>query len=69
VLNKKVVLPNNAVKEYSFDDTASKTAKKLDQNAHIQFGSGSLSGHFMTDDMRVGSCDGSKSSGQIHIQN
>lgn len=35
----------------------------------IQFGSGALAGHFMTDDMRVGTCDGSTSSGQIHIQN
>ena len=33
----------------------------------IQFGSGALSGHFMTDDIRVGTCD-SKSSGQIHIK-
>ena len=35
----------------------------------IQFGSGALSGHFMTDDVRVGTCDGSTSSGQIHITN
>jgi len=35
----------------------------------IEFGSGSLAGHFMTDDMRVGTCDGSTSSGQIHISN
>jgi hypothetical protein len=34
----------------------------------IQFGSGALSGHFMTDDVRVGTCDASSSSGQIHIK-
>jgi len=67
VLNKKVKLPNNANKEFSFDDTHSKTAKKLSQRAMIQFGSGALAGHFMTDDVRLGSCDGVKSSGQIHI--
>ena len=38
----------------------------LDQKAAIKFGSGSLEGHFMTDDVRLGTCD-SKSSGQIHI--
>ena len=26
-------------------------------------------GHFVTDDLRLGSCDGTKSSGQIHIKN
>jgi len=68
VLNKKVVLPGNAVKELSYDDEASTTAKKLAQRAVIQFGSGALAGHFMTDDMRVGTCD-AKSTGQIHIKN
>lgn len=34
----------------------------------IQFGSGALAGHFMTDDVRIGTCDGT-SSGQIHIKN
>ena len=34
----------------------------------IQFGSGALAGHFISDDMRIGSCDG-KSNGQIHIKN
>lgn len=68
ILNKKVVLPAGATKELSYDDTASSTAKKLSQRAVIQFGSGALAGHFMTDDLRVGTCD-SKSTGQIHIKN
>ena len=28
-----------------------------------------MAGHFITDDIRLGSCDGTKSSGQIHIKN
>lgn len=52
----------------SYDNAASTTSKKTEQKAHITFGSGSLAGHFYTDDLRVGSCDG-KSSGQIHIKN
>jgi len=32
----------------------------------IQFGSGALAGHFMIDDIRLGTCD-SQSNGQIHI--
>lgn len=35
VLNKKVVLPKNATKEYSFDETASKTFVKTNQRAII----------------------------------
>jgi len=35
VLNKKVVLPHNAEKEYSYDDEASKTAHKTSQAAMI----------------------------------
>lgn len=34
----------------------------------IQFGSGALAGHFVTDDIRLGTCDGEKSTGQIHIK-
>jgi cathepsin D len=66
VLNKKT--PINGEKEFSYDDTASCSAKKLPQRAMIQFGSGALAGHFMTDDVRIGTCDG-QSSGQIHIKN
>jgi len=53
---------NLVEKEYSFDNEASHTAKMLEQEASIKFGSGSLKGHFMTDDIRLGTCD-SKSSG------
>lgn len=63
VLNKKTPLKNNATKQFSFDDGASKSAVKLSQSATILFGSGSLKGHFMTDDIRLGSCDSTKSSG------
>jgi hypothetical protein len=33
------------------------------QKARIFFGSGNLAGNFVTDDVRLGSCDGTKSSG------
>lgn len=52
---------------YSYDDSASKTHKLTQQEAEIEFGSGKLSGHFVTDDLRIGSCDGKSSNGQIHI--
>jgi hypothetical protein len=69
VLNKAVNLGQGVEKQYSYDDSASPSAKKLTQKAAIQFGSGALAGHFMTDDLRLGTCDGSSSSGQIHIKN
>lgn len=69
ILNKNTTLPGGAEKEYSYDNLASTTSKKTDQKAIIQFGSGALAGHFYTDDIRLGSCDGTKSSGQIHIKN
>lgn len=69
VLNKAVNLGQGVEKQFSFDDAASSSAKKLSQKAAIQFGSGALAGHFMTDDLRLGTCDGSTSSGQIHIKN
>jgi len=68
VLNKKTNIGEGKEKQFSYDETASTSHKKTDQKAHITFGSGSLAGHFVTDDMRVGSCD-EKSSGQIHIKN
>lgn len=67
VLNDKVVLPGGATKEYSYKDQESCSANILPQRAMIQFGSGALAGHFLTDDMRIGSCDGA-STGQIHIK-
>lgn len=68
ILNKKTELGNHKEKEYSFDDTASKSNHKTEQKAVIQFGSGALAGHFYKDDVRLGSCDGSKSNGQILIK-
>jgi hypothetical protein len=56
-------------KEYSYDNAASTTAKKTEQKAKITFGSGSLAGHFFIDDVRIGTCDGTTSNGQIHIKN
>lgn len=67
ILNKKTELTGGKKKEFSYDETASKTTHKTDQKAIIQFGSGALAGHFIKDDIRLGSCDGSKSNGQIHI--
>jgi hypothetical protein len=73
ILNKKTPLKkrdgSEITKELSYDETASSSYKKTDQRAAIQFGSGALMGHFVTDDLRLGSCDGAKSSGQIHIKN
>lgn len=68
ILNKKVRLPGNAHKLRSYDSKASTTYIPTKQAATIYFGSGSLAGHFVTDDVRLGSCDGTKSSGQIHIK-
>jgi hypothetical protein len=68
VLNKKVELKGLAQKEYSYDDSKSTSCHKTPQKAIIQFGSGALAGHFYKDDVRLGSCDGTKSSGQIHIK-
>jgi len=67
ILNKAVNLGQGVDKAFSYDDSASSSAKKLTQKAAIQFGSGALAGHFMTDDLRLGTCDGTTSSGQIHI--
>jgi len=69
ILNSKVQLPGNAQKQRAFDSDASSTYHPTDQRATIYFGSGSLAGHFVIDDVRLGSCDGTKSSGQIHIKN
>jgi hypothetical protein len=69
VLNKAVNLGQGVEKAFSYDDGASSSSKKLTQKAAIQFGSGALAGHFMTDDLRLGTCDGTTSSGQIHIKN
>lgn len=62
ILNAKTNIGEGKEKQYSYDDTKSSTFNKTDQKAHITFGSGSLAGHFVTDDVRVGSCD-EKSSG------
>lgn len=63
ILNKNTDLKNHKDKELSYDDDASKTREKTEQKAIIQFGSGALAGHFFKDDVRLGSCDGSKSNG------
>jgi len=63
ILNKKTELSNHKEKEFSYNDATSTSNKKTDQKAVIQFGSGALAGHFYRDDVRLGSCDGSKSNG------
>jgi len=68
VLNKKTALGGNKEKEFSYDDEKSNSRNKTEQKAIIQFGSGALAGHFFKDDIRLGSCDGTKSNGQIHIK-
>lgn len=67
ILSNTVDLGGHFV-ERSYNNMTSKTAVSTPQQAKIFFGSGNLAGHFVTDDVRIGSCDGSKSSGQIHIK-
>lgn len=52
-----------ATKERSYNNMTSTSTAYTPQKAQIFFGSGNLAGHFVTDDVRLGSCDGSKSSG------
>jgi len=68
ILNKKVDL-HGKEKEYSYDETKSPGHQLTEQKAIIQFGSGALAGHFINDDIRLGTCDGTTSNGQIHIKN
>lgn len=63
IINKKTDVGGE--KELSYDDEASKTAKKTSQKAIITFGSGKLGGHFYTDDLRLGGC----SEGEVRIKN
>ena len=58
-----------ASKERAYNNLTSTSATYTPQKAQIFFGSGNLAGHFITDDIRLGSCEGAKSSGQIHIKN
>lgn len=67
ILNDSVKLAGGAEKEYSFKPSDSTSFSETDQRAFIQFGSGALSGNFVLDDVRLGSCDG-MSSGQVHIK-
>lgn len=53
ILNKNVF--NNS--EPAYDETKSTTVQKSDQEAFIQFGSGSLSGHFFNDIFQIGEGD------------
>jgi len=54
VLNKKALGTDGALGEFSYDDQTSTTVRKTDQEAHIRFGSGSLSGHFYEDTFTIG---------------
>jgi hypothetical protein len=53
VVNKKALTDDIKVK-YPYSDTESSTCEKSEREAHISFGSGSLSGHFYSDTMRIG---------------
>jgi hypothetical protein len=56
VVNKKAIKKDDKIDvKYSYNDAKSTTCVKTDQKAAIKFGSGSLSGHFYSDTMRVGS--------------
>ena len=67
ILNADTPLPGNAHKERAFHTQASQTFTPTSQKAKIFFGSGDLSGNFVTDTMRLGTCDG-QSSGQVVIK-
>lgn len=55
VVNKQATESSDEINvRYPFDDTKSSTCKKTEKQAKISFGSGSLSGHFYTDTMRIG---------------
>jgi len=55
VVNKKAIDGDEGINvKYPYTDTESTTCKKTEQEAHISFGSGSLSGHFYSDTMRIG---------------
>jgi len=57
VLNKNTDLGEGREKQFSYDDSASKTVTKTKKGAGISFGSGKLAGHFYKDDIRIGSCE------------
>lgn len=61
ILNDAVQLAGGAEKQYSFKPSASTSFSETEQRAFIQFGSGALSGNFVLDDVRLGSCDGQSS--------
>jgi hypothetical protein len=56
VLDKSTPLPGGAKSEFSYDHTASSTHKEVQpkQGAEITFGSGNLSGYFVTDTVTLG---------------
>lgn len=54
ILNSKV----KTIDGLAYDDKISSTAQMTNQEAEIQFGSGSLSGHFYLDDLRIGTGPG-----------
>lgn len=56
ILNKKTPLADGAIAEFSYDETKSSTYKAVSpkQGAEITFGSGGLSGYFVTDTITIG---------------
>ena len=71
ILNVKTPLSGGAKAEFSFDESKSSTYKAVSpkQGAEITFGSGSLSGYFVTDTMTLGSCSSEKKNNKIEIKN
>lgn len=65
ILSSKVDLLNEFQnKNHNFYNySKSSSAKMLEENATIHFGTGSLNGHFMTDDIRLGFTNKSDSDG------
>ena len=56
-MNKNVDL-YGLEKERSYNNLTSLTAVSTAQEATVFFGTGTLEGHFVYDDLRIGSCDG-----------
>ena len=67
VLNDKTKLFGDPKKEVCFHQDKSSSFKETKQEAEIFFGSGSLRGNFVVDDIRLGGCD-EASGGLVHIK-
>jgi hypothetical protein len=54
-------------RKFFYDEALSKTSKKPTDSefVNITFGSGKIGGHFLQDDVTIGTCDGSDANGLL----